>query len=152
LAYQTVKESHIRVLWPRDLADPHAVVKEGLWHVCPAHVYEARVSALGQVQVVVNYENCIKCETCWRTSEVVDWGRDGKHRFIYPVQSPVPPRLLADVHAAGPARPALPRVLDGWEPAARQLAASLGPNWEKAANGRHHEEVAELLRLAAKLE
>src|SRR5262249_17488614 len=71
--------SHIHVLWPRDLADTHAVVREGLWHVCPAHVYEARVSPLGQVQVVVNYENCIKCETCWRTSDVVDWGRDGQH-------------------------------------------------------------------------
>src|SRR5262249_10233170 len=79
------------------------VVKEGLWHVCPAHVYEARVSPLGQVQVVVNFENCIKCETCWRTSPLVDWGRDGRHRFSYPVHSPAISRLVEDVHASGPA-------------------------------------------------
>src|ERR1051325_6384405 len=29
-----------------------------------------RSGAGGQVQVVVNFENCIKCETCWRTSDL----------------------------------------------------------------------------------
>src|SRR5262249_56413587 len=75
LAYHSVKESHIHALWPRTLPDRNAVVKQRLWHVCPAHVYEARVGPDGQVQVVVNFENCIKCETCWRTSDLVDWGR-----------------------------------------------------------------------------
>ena len=65
LTYDTVKPSHIHVLWPQSLPDKNEVAKAGLWHVCPAHVYEARVSANGQVQVVVNFENCIKCETCW---------------------------------------------------------------------------------------
>src|SRR5207245_5907782 len=93
----TIKASHIHVLWPQSLPDKNAVVQAGLWHVCPAHVYEARVSATGQVQVVVNYENCIKCETCWRTSDLVDWGRDGAHRFVYAVHSPVVTKLLADM-------------------------------------------------------
>src|SRR5262249_35886263 len=47
LPYQTVKASHIHVLWPKNLADKNAVVEQGLWHVCPAHVYEARVSPAG---------------------------------------------------------------------------------------------------------
>src|SRR5439155_18697076 len=42
LAYHTVKASHIQVLWPRALAEKNAVAEQGLWHVCPAHVYEAR--------------------------------------------------------------------------------------------------------------
>ena len=96
LSYETVKASHIHVLWPQSLPDKNAVVNAGLWHVCPAHVYEARVSATGQLQVVVNFENCIKCETCWRTSDLVDWGRDGAHRFVYAVHSPVVHKLLAD--------------------------------------------------------
>jgi alkylation response protein AidB-like acyl-CoA dehydrogenase/flavin-dependent dehydrogenase/ferredoxin-like protein FixX len=108
LNYDTVKDSHIHVLWPQDLAARGAVVKAGLFHVCPAHVYEARVSATGQVQVVVNFENCIKCETCWRTSDIVDWGRDGRHRFVYAVHSPVTPKLLAEMDRAGRAQTTQP--------------------------------------------
>ena len=104
LSYETVKASHIHVLWPTSLPDKGDIVKAGLWQVCPAHVYEARVSATGQLQVVVNFENCIKCETCWRASDVVDWGRDGAHRFVYAVHSPVVTKLLADMEtvACGP--------------------------------------------------
>jgi alkylation response protein AidB-like acyl-CoA dehydrogenase/flavin-dependent dehydrogenase/ferredoxin-like protein FixX len=97
LTYEPVKAPHIRILWPQSLPDKNEVVKAGLWHVCPAHVYEARVNPAGQVQVVVNFENCIKCETCWRTSDFVDWGRDGAHRFVYAVQSPVVDKLLAEM-------------------------------------------------------
>src|SRR5262249_8975212 len=39
LAYGTARASHIHVLWPRNLAEKDDVVKQGLWHVCPAHVY-----------------------------------------------------------------------------------------------------------------
>jgi electron transfer flavoprotein-quinone oxidoreductase len=114
LAYQTVKASHIHLLWPQHLESKDAVVRAGLWHVCPAHVYEARVNPAGQLQVVVNYENCIKCETCWRLSDLVDWGRDGRHRFVYSVTSPVVTRLLDDQEAWGLARPRLPRQIDPW--------------------------------------
>ena len=96
------------MLWPQALPGKNAVTQTGLWHVCPAHVYEARVSAMGQVQVVVNFENCIKCETCWRTSDIVDWGRDGAQRFVYAVHSPVTSKLLADMDRAGTAPPAQP--------------------------------------------
>jgi electron transfer flavoprotein-quinone oxidoreductase len=147
LAYDTVKESHIQVLWPMSLPDKDQVPGAGLWHVCPAHVYEARVSPAGQVQVVVNFENCIKCETCWRTSPLVDWGRDGRHRFVYPVHSPVMARLLEDVEGAALSRPALPRGLDPWE----TNGAEAGPEGEAdrpdALNGQAARELGEIGRL-----
>src|SRR2546427_412865 len=89
MSMTTPPASHIHVYWPTVLQEKDAVADAGLWHVCPAHVFEARRNLHGQLQVVVNFENCIKCETCWRTSELVDWGRDGLQRFIYPVHSPV---------------------------------------------------------------
>src|SRR5262249_10840444 len=119
---------------------------------CPAHVYEARVGADGQVQVVVNFENCIKCETCWRTSDLADWGRDGQHRFIYPVHTPAVARLLDEVNAAGPAPPALPPAPDWWEPAARELAELLRADQPAALNGQHAGELAELEHLLVKLD
>jgi electron transfer flavoprotein-quinone oxidoreductase len=152
LEYQSVKASHIHLLWPRALQEKSAVVEDGIWHVCPAHVYEARVSPQGQLQVVVNFENCIKCETCWRTSELVDWGRDGRHRFIYPVHSPAAGRLLAAVHAAGLARPALPRSLDWWGPAVHRLAERLQADQPRPLNGEGGEDIAELSLLLTKLE
>jgi alkylation response protein AidB-like acyl-CoA dehydrogenase/flavin-dependent dehydrogenase/electron transfer flavoprotein alpha subunit/ferredoxin-like protein FixX len=152
LAYETARTSHIHVLWPRDLAKKSAVVQRGLWHVCPARVYEARVSSLGQLQVVVNHENCIKCETCWRTSDLVDWGRDGRHRFIYAVGSPVVGRLLDAVVAAGTARPALPRVVDHWEAPVGEVAALLEADPPQPANGQGDADLVELRLLLTKLD
>jgi alkylation response protein AidB-like acyl-CoA dehydrogenase/flavin-dependent dehydrogenase/electron transfer flavoprotein alpha subunit/ferredoxin-like protein FixX len=149
LAYHSGKESHIQVLWPQALPDKNAVTKWGLWHVCPAHVYEARVSPLGQLQVVVNFENCIKCETCWRTSNEVNWARDGLHRFVYPVDSPVSARLLEALNAAGTPRPALPYSVDPWERPAKDLATRLVRN---GGNGHHLELVGVLQRLLDRLE
>src|SRR5207237_9284118 len=125
LGYQTTKTSHIHLLWPRLLPNKNRIAQKGLWHVCPARVYEAKVSPLGQLQVVVNFENCIKCETCWRTSDLIDWGRDGRHRFAYAVGSPTVPRLLDAVDAAGAARPTLPLAVNPWEPAENDLARRL---------------------------
>jgi electron transfer flavoprotein-quinone oxidoreductase len=152
LAYQTVKASHIHVLWPKALADKNQVTRDGLWHVCPAHVYEARVSPLGQLQVVVNFENCIKCETCWRTSELADWGRDGQHRFIYPVHTPVVTRLHDAVGAAGLARPRAPRALDWWEDAVRRLAEQLPEGQPQTADGEGAAELVEIGQLLNQLE
>jgi electron transfer flavoprotein-quinone oxidoreductase len=152
LGYETVNDSHIHVRWPRALQDKNAVAGVGLWHVCPAQVYEARVSPLGQVQLVVNFENCIKCETCWRTSDLVDWGRDGKHRFVYPVGSPVASRLIEAVHAAGMARPALPLARDHWEPAARALADQLRSGTVPPLNGEGVALLHELRLLLVKLD
>src|SRR5262249_44808536 len=110
LAYGTARASHIHVLWPRNLAEKDDVVKQGLWHVCPAHVYEARVGADGHVQVAVNFENGVKCETCWRVSDLADWGRDGRQRLVYAVHPPAAARLLEAIDLSGLARPAPPRA------------------------------------------
>jgi alkylation response protein AidB-like acyl-CoA dehydrogenase/flavin-dependent dehydrogenase/electron transfer flavoprotein alpha subunit/ferredoxin-like protein FixX len=134
LAYRTIKASHIHIMWPRSLADKNAVADAGLWHVCPAHVYEARETEGGQLQVIVNFENCIKCETCWRASDLVDWGRDGRHRFTYPVASAVVPRLLEAVAAAAGSRPTQPRAMDWWEPTRRALATHPVVDGEEAAS------------------
>jgi len=152
LAYETVKDSHIHVLWPRTIAGKNAVVQQGLWHVCPAHVYEARLSPQGQLQVVVNFENCIKCETCWRTSDIVDWGRDGRHRFIYPVHTPVVARLLSAAGHAALARPALPHRVDTWDPVGRELDKQFRAERPASSNGQSAADVAELLGLLDKLE
>jgi electron transfer flavoprotein-quinone oxidoreductase len=152
LSYHTAKRSHIHVLWPKLLQNENAIVQKGLWHVCPARVYEARVSPLGQLQVVVNFENCIKCETCWRTSDLVDWGRDGQHRFTYPVSSPVVARLLSAVHAAGSTRPVLPRFQDWWDHIIGPLSDRFRAGQPWPANGQDAAEVAELLTVLEKLD
>jgi len=152
LAYQTVKESHIHVLWPRQLQNRAGAGQAGLWHVCPAQVYEARPGPQGQLQVVVNFENCIKCETCWRTSDLVDWGRDGRHRFIYPVHSPAVTRLLAAAHAASAARPMLPLTVDGWSAALTELAGHLQGERPGALNGPVALDAGEVVALLVQLE
>jgi electron transfer flavoprotein-quinone oxidoreductase len=151
LSYETVKASHIHVLWPKAIQDKNEVVHAGLWHVCPAHVYEARTDAGGQVQVVVNFENCIKCETCWRVSDLVDWGRDGAHRFAYVVSSPAVTRLLADMETAGAVQPKPPRATDWWAPRLKKLAERLSASQE-ALTQRQAGEVAELSWLLRALE
>jgi alkylation response protein AidB-like acyl-CoA dehydrogenase/flavin-dependent dehydrogenase/electron transfer flavoprotein alpha subunit/electron transfer flavoprotein alpha/beta subunit/ferredoxin-like protein FixX len=152
LSYQAVKSSHIHVLWPKSLQDRNAVVSKGLWHVCPAHVYEARATSQGQLQVIVNFENCIKCETCWRTSDLVDWGRDGVHRFVYPVGSPVVTRLLAAAHSTGVTRPALPHLTDRWAPIMQALAKNLATGSGGPPDGQQNNDIDELYSLLAKLE
>ncbi len=114
LGYLSDRRSHIHVYWPQQLNNKNNITEAGLWHVCPAHVYEARTNSLGQLQIVVNHENCIKCETCWRTSDLVDWGRDGLHRFIYAVQSPVTIKLLATQDAPELRKPLSPEQTDPW--------------------------------------
>jgi alkylation response protein AidB-like acyl-CoA dehydrogenase/flavin-dependent dehydrogenase/electron transfer flavoprotein alpha/beta subunit/ferredoxin-like protein FixX len=152
LPYRTVKASHIHLLWPRSVASKDTVVNQGLWHVCPAHVYEARVSPLGQLQVIVNFENCIKCETCWRTSDLVDWGRDGRHRFIYAVSSPVVVRLIDAMNGAGTARAMMPYGLNWWEPARNSLAVHLPVAGSSTLNGQESGLVESLRLLADRLE
>src|SRR5262249_44203914 len=71
---------------------------------------------------------------------------------IYPVHTPAVARLLDEVNATGPARPALPRALDWWEPAARELAELLRADQPAALNGQHAAELAELEHLLVKLD
>ncbi len=161
LAYQTERRSHIHLFWPQQLARKQEVVQSGLWHVCPAHVYEARVNPLGQLQVVVNFENCIKCETCWRTSDaaeglrpLVDWARDGGQRFIYPVTSPAVEKLL-DFEPE--ARPALPRAAEPGQSQFVELTRRLPGTASvvgsrNGANGEPGLELAELRTLLDRLD
>jgi hypothetical protein len=102
--------------------------------------------------MVVNYENCIKCETCWRTSDVLDWGRDGRHRFVYPVHSPASSRLLDALHTTGSARPALPYTGDRWEAQVQLLADRLKAAPALSSNGQDAGEISELYSLFGKLD
>jgi electron transfer flavoprotein-quinone oxidoreductase len=79
--------SHIKVFFPPDkpgtLEDPS---RSALWSVCPASVYQINVDRTMHASVAVNFENCVKCETCWRIEpQHVDWSRFGKHRLTYEV-------------------------------------------------------------------
>jgi electron transfer flavoprotein-quinone oxidoreductase len=152
LAYQSNKESHIHLLWPRSLPDKDAVKEAGLWHLCPAHVYESRVNPAGQVQVIVNFENCIKCETCWRGSDLVDWARDGRHHFRYEVHSPATVRLFEAVGAAATCRPALPRNTDPWETTVARLANALKTESLDLPNGEDQGLLTEAYQLLSQLD
>jgi alkylation response protein AidB-like acyl-CoA dehydrogenase/flavin-dependent dehydrogenase/electron transfer flavoprotein alpha subunit/ferredoxin-like protein FixX len=114
LAYEAPAKSHIHVRWPQALDQRLEILSDGLWHICPARVYEARPGPQSQLQIIVNYENCIKCETCWRTSEQVEWGRDGRHRFTYPVSSSATLKVQEAARAAAAVVPASPRTLSPW--------------------------------------
>jgi electron transfer flavoprotein-quinone oxidoreductase len=151
LTHDSVKQSHIHLAWPQSLPEKNAVVEQGLWHVCPAHVYEARVNAMGQPQVVINFENCIKCESCWRGSDLVDWGRDGGHRFIYAVHSPAMARLVEAVQAVTTSRPALPKTSDPWKTLSRHWLELLG--FERDIfNGQGTELLSQAYQLTEQLE
>jgi electron transfer flavoprotein-quinone oxidoreductase len=152
LGYQTVKASHIHLLWPKALAGKNGIADKGLWHVCPARVYEARQNDFGQLQLVVNHENCIKCETCWRASDLVDWGRDGRQRFSYTVGSPVVPRLLETVHAPGGQRTHPPLTNDSWAPLVGTLGTLLQAEQSPPQNGQDASELGEMFALVEKLD
>lgn len=151
LGYLTDPRSHIHLRYPVTLSGEKAIAEAGLWHVCPAHVYEARVSPLGQLQLVVNYENCIKCETCWRTSDLVDWGRDGNHRFIYAVQSPAMAKLITTQEAAPVRPPVEPFAVDVWAGPAQVLARGLERDRVNGAPGADAACIARLRELGRRL-
>jgi electron transfer flavoprotein-quinone oxidoreductase len=111
-AFSALSRTHVNVLWPRALADKDVAVTQGPWSVCPGEVFEARVGSDGLAWVAVHADRCLKCEACWRVSDGVDWGRDGRQRLVYPVSSPVVMRLTDAADKASVARPALPRATD----------------------------------------
>ncbi|MCM8537836.1 MAG: acyl-CoA dehydrogenase family protein [Lentisphaeraceae bacterium] len=87
IVYETDKESHIKVHWPMDKFLPESDPNSALWHICPAGVYTAKSDPAGMLRPVVDYENCVKCESCWRGSPLADWGRRDSHRLIYRVKT-----------------------------------------------------------------
>jgi electron transfer flavoprotein-quinone oxidoreductase len=149
LTYESTKDAHIKLHWPRDLARRGDVADAGLWNVCPAKVYECHKDAAGSVRLVVNHENCIKCESCWRASDLVDWARNGAHRFIYRVESPVSARLLESLDRAADFRPRPPKSYDWWA----TLLARVGQRAAASGgNGKYSGELGKIETLCDKIE
>jgi electron transfer flavoprotein-quinone oxidoreductase len=149
LSYETTKDSHIKVFWPRDLAHRTAVADAGVWHVCPAKVYECHSDSAGQVKLIVNYENCIKCESCWRATDLVDWGRNGGHQLIYRVVTPAMRRLLESLDRTMERRPRPAKARDWWTTALNRLAQRAALS---GGNGQFAGELGRLENLGAKIE
>ena len=99
IEYFPAGNSHIRFFWPPQLDSRREVVDSPLWHVCPALVYE--LAGDGSPRPVVHAENCIKCESCWRASDEVDWGRTTRHTLAYDPPSSAKLRLWQQSEAAG---------------------------------------------------
>jgi electron transfer flavoprotein-quinone oxidoreductase len=93
--YRVGTVSHIRTLWPDSLAAQPEMSQAALWWVCPARVYGYEAPLFGRGKVTVNFENCIKCESCWRAEpQRVLWGRHTDHRLIYRPETAAIPILL----------------------------------------------------------
>ncbi|MGE5751145.1 MAG: FAD-dependent oxidoreductase, partial [Nitrospirota bacterium] len=96
--YRVGTTSHIRTLWPKSIADHPAMAQAGLWWVCPARVYVYDVPIISRGRVTVNFENCIKCESCWRAEPArVIWGRHTDHKLIYRPDTGAIDRLLESI-------------------------------------------------------
>ncbi len=96
IRYFSEHHSHIKVFRPENFENRTKIAESPLWHVCPAKVYECLTDDLGQSQLVVNFENCVKCETCWRAApNDVDWTRQRKQRLIYSAPTDANAKLLA---------------------------------------------------------
>ena len=125
ISYLSEKTSHIKVLRPALFEKRTELQKSALWHICPAKVYECHTDDLGQSQIVVNWENCVKCESCWRGSDDVDWSRHRAHRLIYRTYTPAEEKVVDLLTETGTASvPRQPR-LEGAAPSATQPASEL---------------------------
>jgi electron transfer flavoprotein-quinone oxidoreductase len=95
IRYFSEHHSHIKVFRPETFENRTKIAESPLWHVCPARVYECLTDDLGQCQLIVNYDNCVKCETCWRAApNDVDWTRQRKQALIYSAPTEANARLL----------------------------------------------------------
>jgi electron transfer flavoprotein-quinone oxidoreductase len=95
IRYFSENHTHIKVYRPENFENRAKIADSPLWHVCPAKVYECHTDDLGQSQLVVNFENCIKCETCWRSApNDVDWTRQRKQRLIFNAPTEANRKLL----------------------------------------------------------
>jgi len=95
IRYFSEHHSHIKVFRPETFEKRTKIAESPLWHVCPAKVYECLTDDLGQCQLVVNFENCVKCETCWRAApNDVDWTRQRKQSLIYSAPTESNAKLL----------------------------------------------------------
>ena len=112
IRYFSETQTHITVLRPPLFQDRTKIADSPLWHVCPAKVYEDKVDDLGQVQIVVNFENCIKCESCLRGApNDVDWTRQRKQRLIFNAPAEANRKLLELIKRNGH-KPHPPTLVD----------------------------------------
>ncbi len=107
ITYREGHTSHIKVMWPDDMAARHNITGSPLWNICPAKVYEVRRNRAGHPGVIVNFDNCIKCETCWRATDDVHWSRATKQRLVYQVYTPAQTELHEYLDAREEPRPRL---------------------------------------------
>ncbi|HUI46707.1 MAG TPA: acyl-CoA dehydrogenase family protein [Nitrospirota bacterium] len=102
--YRVGSMSHIKTLWPNSLVEQQEMSKAALWWVCPARVYVYDAPLTGRGKVTVNYENCIKCETCWRSEPGRTlWGRHTDHKLIFRPESGAISLLLESLRDFSPA-------------------------------------------------
>ncbi len=114
--YHVGSASHIRALWPASIAGQPDMSRASLWWVCPAKVYGYDAPLMGRGKVTVNWENCIKCESCWRSEPGrALWGRFTDHGLVYRPGSGAQTGLLGALkQSAGVRAPAmLPREVEG---------------------------------------
>ena len=103
IVYETEEDCHIKVHWPLNKFLPESDPNSALWHICPAGVYHAKSDPAGMLRPVVDYENCVKCESCWRGSPLADWGRRDSHRLIYRVKTTALTSLIRHLSIEGKA-------------------------------------------------
>ncbi|HEY5595330.1 MAG TPA: acyl-CoA dehydrogenase family protein, partial [Nitrospiria bacterium] len=148
-SYRLGSRSHIRVIWPEELARHGDLAQSPLWSVCPAGVYQYDPPLIGRGAVTINYENCIKCETCWHAADdQVRWGRHTDHRLIYRPESEAIQILLAQKSVSPAPRP--PRE-KSWTPPPSASAALLKEPHRESLNALS-ESVAAALRAVRALE
>ncbi len=112
IRYFSEHDTHIKVIRPEHFQDRTKLADSPLWHVCPAKVYENQVDDLGQVQIVVNFENCIKCESCLRGAPAdVDWTRQRRQRLIFSAPTEANRKLL-DLIKRNSHQPQPPATID----------------------------------------
>ncbi|MFW6198676.1 MAG: FAD-dependent oxidoreductase, partial [Acidobacteriota bacterium] len=115
ITYREGTTSHIKVMWPEGIDERQSLADSSLWSVCPAKVYEVRRSSTGAPGVVVNFDNCIKCETCWRATDDVHWSRATQQRLIYETYTPTQTELHDYLLSRPEPRPRLRTGPGFWE-------------------------------------
>ncbi|HEX9700679.1 MAG TPA: acyl-CoA dehydrogenase family protein, partial [Acidobacteriota bacterium] len=128
IRYREGEHSHIKVMWPDELAARGELRESPLWSVCPAKVYELEVNPRGMPGVIVNFDNCVKCETCWRATPDVHWSRATQQRLIYETYTPAHGELRRYLLGRPEPVPRLSRSPGFWEEywAATTVPVALG--------------------------
>jgi electron transfer flavoprotein-quinone oxidoreductase len=110
--YRVGTASHIRTLWPESIKAQPDMSRAGLWWVCPARVYVYDAPPFtGRGKVTVNFENCIKCESCWRAEPGrALWGRHTDHKLIYRPESAALASLLESMKSGAAEKQLSPRA------------------------------------------